>query len=57
MTAGRDTEWIRERLARAGLLAQTGALRTRPSQDELAAARAAAARGVPAADLIIMDRG
>lgn len=55
--AGSDTERIRERLARAGLLAQTGVPRARPAPDELAQAQAAAAQGVSAAELISMDRG
>jgi len=55
--AGTDTERIRERLARAGLLAQTGVPRARPDSDRLAEARAAAAAGTSAADLIIEGRG
>jgi len=44
-----------ERLARAGLLATTGALRVRPDPAALAEARAAA--GALAADMISDDRG
>jgi hypothetical protein len=55
--AGSDAERIRERLARAGLLARTEVPRVRPNPDELAEARAAAATGTPAAELISADRG
>jgi hypothetical protein len=55
--ASSETERIRERLARAGLLAATGVPRTRPDPDRVAEARAAAAEGVPAAELISRDRG
>jgi len=55
--ASSDAERIRERLARAGLLAQTGIPRARPNHDELAEARAAAGRGVLASELISNDRG
>ncbi len=55
--AGSDTERIRERLARAGLLAQTGVPRSRPDPDLLAQARAAAATSTSGAELISEDRG
>jgi hypothetical protein len=55
--AGSDAERIRERLARAGLLARTEVPRVRPNPDELAEARAAAAAGTPAAELISANRG
>lgn len=55
--AGSEAERIRERLARAGLLVAVGAPRARPDPDALAQARAAAAKGTPAAELISTDRG
>jgi predicted transcriptional regulator len=57
--AGTEAEQIRERLARAGILAsmppQQG--RRRPDKDALAGARRAAGRGTPLADLVSRDRG
>jgi hypothetical protein len=55
--ASSHAERIQERLARAGLLAQTGVPRPRPNPDELAQARAAAGRGTPASELISTERG
>jgi hypothetical protein len=54
--AGGHAERIRERLARAGLLAPPGVPRMRPDPDELARARAAAGRNTALSDLIIADR-
>lgn len=55
--AGTDAERIRERLARAGLLAETGPPRARPDAAEVAEAGRAAAGGPSAAELISADRG
>ena len=54
--AGDDAERIRERLARAGLLAATGQTRRRPDATAVAAARAAAGRGTQLSDIIASDR-
>ena len=54
--AGDDAERIRERLARAGLLAPTGETRRRPDVDAVAEARAAAGRGTPLSDIVTSDR-
>ena len=54
--AGDDAERIRERLARAGLLAPTGHTRRRPDGDAVAAARAAAGRGTQLSDIVASDR-
>lgn len=54
--AGSEAEQIRERLARAGLLAPTGPARKRPSAQRVAQARAAAGRGTPLSDLVAADR-
>jgi plasmid stability protein len=54
--AGDDAERIRERLARAGLLASTGETRRRPDADAVAEARAAAGRGTPLSDIVTSDR-
>jgi hypothetical protein len=43
--AGTEADRIRERLARAGLLASTGPARRRPADARVAEARAAAGRG------------
>jgi hypothetical protein len=50
--AGDEVERIRERLARAGLLAPAGTPRTRPVPGALARARRAAARGTSLSDLV-----
>lgn len=56
--AGTEAEQVRERLARAGILAsvppQKG--RRRPDDAALARARRAAGRGTPLADLVSRDR-
>jgi hypothetical protein len=54
--AGDEAEGIRERLARAGLLAPAGAPRPRPDADSVAAARAAAGRGRRLSDIVTSDR-
>lgn len=54
--AGDDTERIRERLARAGLLAPAGNARRRPDADSVAAARAAAGQGTRLSDIVASDR-
>ncbi len=54
--AGDDVERIRERLARAGLLASTGDTRRRPDADAVAAARTAAGRGTRLSDIVTSDR-
>ena len=48
---------IRERLAQAGLLAETTPVRDRPSDEEFEAARRAAAGGTLASDLVSEGRG
>jgi plasmid stability protein len=55
--AGDEAARVRERLARAGLLA-TGAPRTgpRPDPDAVARARAAAGRGTPLAEIVAEER-
>ncbi|MDP9402065.1 MAG: Arc family DNA-binding protein [Actinomycetota bacterium] len=47
-----DAARLRERLARAGLLAATGRTRTRPPAGHVANARAAASRGTPLSRLV-----
>jgi len=47
---------VRERLARAGLLAATGPPRTRPPGKAVARARAAAGRGQRLSDIVTADR-
>jgi hypothetical protein len=51
------TARLRERLARAGLLAPLEGARTRPDAGRVAAARAAAGRGRPLSDLVDEGRG
>jgi uncharacterized protein (DUF1778 family) len=57
--AGDEITRVRERLARAGILAPTGPRRTGPRPDEatLAKARAAAGRGKPLSDFVNEGRG
>jgi len=50
--AGGDAAMLRERLARAGLLAPTGRTRQRPSAGQVATARAAASRGTTLSRLV-----
>lgn len=55
--AGSEAERIRERLARAGLLADRGEARpTRPHPEALARARARAGRGTELAELVTQGR-
>lgn len=54
--AGDDATRIRERLERAGLLVASGPRRRRPDPVDVTAARAAAGRGTPLADLVADDR-
>jgi hypothetical protein len=55
--AGSDLEQLRERLARAGLLAPTEVPRQRPDTDAVAQARRRAGHGTSLADLVIEGRG
>lgn len=56
--AADDTERLRERLARAGLLARTGPpVRHRPDPAVVAEARRAAGEGVHLSELVAQDRG
>lgn len=50
--AGTEAARVRERLARAGLLAPTGPARRRPSPARVAKARAAASRGTPLSGVV-----
>lgn len=54
---GDDVERLRERLALAGLLVETGQRRTRPADDAVARARRLAGQGSAVSDLIVRDRG
>jgi hypothetical protein len=55
--SGSEVDRVRERLARAGLLAEPSRLRvTRPSPEELADARRAAGQGTPLSELVIEGR-
>lgn len=55
--AGTEAEQVRERLARAGLLAPvTSQTPFTPDPGRLAAARAAAGRGVPLSELVAQGR-
>lgn len=54
--AGDEASRVRERLARAGLLAPSGVRRLRPPPTAVAAARIAAARGTPLSELVGQDR-
>lgn len=56
--AGDEADRLRERLRRAGILAQPGGPpRPRPPEEELARARAAAGRGRLLSDLVSEGRG
>lgn len=55
--ASDEAQRLRERLARAGLLAPAGRPRTRPDPDALARASKAAAEGKPLPDLVSEGRG
>ena len=54
--AGDHASRIRERLARAGLLAETGAPVERPDSARVAAARKAAGAGTPLSYLVSRER-
>ena len=54
--AGDETERVRERLRRAGLLAAEAAPRPRPARAAVERARAAAAGGAALSDLVTEDR-
>lgn len=56
--AGSERERLRERLAKAGLLADpVGPPRTRPDPERVAEARKAAGRGKPLSDFVSEGRG
>jgi hypothetical protein len=55
--AGEEITRVRERLARAGLLAPTGPPRRRPDEDALVRARAAAGRGKSLSEFVREGRG
>jgi plasmid stability protein len=55
-SAGDEAQQVRERLARAGLLESTTAVRQRPGKGQLARARAAAGRGTSLAQLVADGR-
>jgi hypothetical protein len=55
--AGSEAERIRERLARAGLLAPSGTRRGRPDPKAVARARRAAGKGTSLSDLVERGRG
>lgn len=54
--AGTEAERLRERLRRAGLIAEPGPLGQRPPRDKTARARSRAGRGTPLSTLISEDR-
>jgi predicted transcriptional regulator len=54
--AGDEAQRVRERLARAGLLAEGGPTRRRPDTTAVARARRAAGRGTALSDLVVGDR-
>jgi hypothetical protein len=54
--AGDEPAALRERLARAGLLAPAGSPRVRPAAGDLARARTAASRGTPLSVLVEQGR-
>lgn len=55
--AGDEHTRVRERLRRAGLLAEAGSPRERPDPAEVARARAAAGQGTPLSQLVAEERG
>src|SRR5688572_23691219 len=55
--AGDDSERLRERLARAGLIVATGSKRKRPDRSAVAKASRRAGEGTPLSDLIKQERG
>lgn len=54
--AGSEAERTRERLARAGLLSPPSRRATRPDERRVSAARAAAGRGRPLAEIVSDER-
>ena len=54
--AGDEAARLRELLARAGLLAPTGAARRRPPAEQAGRARSRAGRGTPLSDIVSGDR-
>lgn len=54
--AGDEAQRVRERLARAGLLGEPGAVVARPPEDAIAAARQRAGRGRPVSDVVSEGR-
>jgi plasmid stability protein len=56
-SAGTEIERIRERLARAGVLADHGPRHRRPDAESVAQARRAAAHGTPLSELVERGRG
>ncbi len=56
-SAGTEAERIRERLARAGLLADRGPQRRRPGSGAVSRARRAAGAGTPLSELVARGRG
>jgi hypothetical protein len=54
--AGSEADRLRERLDQAGLLAEPGKPRSRPSRAETDRARARAGRGTALAELVSQDR-
>ena len=55
--AGTDMERLRERLARAGVLAESESPRPRPDRAAVARARRRAGQGTPLAELVADGRG
>lgn len=55
--AGTEDQRVRERLARAGLLAIPRGSVTRPDPDAVAAAGRRAAVGTPVSEILLADRG
>jgi hypothetical protein len=55
--ADNELQRVRERLARAGLVATTGSPRRRPEPQALAAARRRAGSGTPLSELVQRERG
>lgn len=53
---GSDARRIREKLARAGLLAVPSPVQARPDADAVARARRAAGRGTPLAEVVSRER-
>ena len=54
--AGDELERLRERLTRAGLIAEPGPRRRRPDREAVAGAGRRAGHGTPLSDLIVRER-